>query len=301
MAVGQIDRTLVDIHVVDDDRRQSVGRPWITLAMDVATRCILGFHLSLEAPGGASVAACIAHACLPKEKWLRALDIKAEWPLWGLPERTQADNAREFRTDALSRGCDKWGIRIDWRPVGRPHYGGHIERLIGTLMGRIHLLPGTTQSNPQAARTAFAPESTIMDELHKVAVTRLGDRIRVGGMAELRATTSRSTRIVGARSNSSSDDLFPEGGDVARAEFWAGLRPMTPDGTPILGPTRVKNMWLATGHGTLGVDHGGWHRPAASRLDERARAGIDTEGLTLARYATAAQTRAADAMEMPVR
>jgi putative transposase len=149
LSVVQIDHTLVDIHVVDDVERKSIGRPWITVAIDVATRCVLGFHLSLESPSVASVAACLAHACLPKEAWLEESEIESQWPTWGLPRQLQADNAREFKTEALTRGCSEWGIEMTWRPIGRPHYGGHIERLIGTLMGRIHLLPGTSQSNPQ--------------------------------------------------------------------------------------------------------------------------------------------------------
>jgi len=188
LAIVQIDHTLVDIHVVDDDRRQSIGRPWITLAIDVATRCILGFHLTLEAPGTASVAACIAHACLPKEDWLRALGVNTEWPVWGLPQRIQADNAREFRTDALSRGCDEWGIKMSWRPIGRPHYGGHIERLIGTLMGRIHLLPGTTQSNPQA-RGAYKSEKAAqmtLAELERWIALEICGRYHLGVHRSLR-------------------------------------------------------------------------------------------------------------------
>lgn len=131
---------------------------------------------------------------------------------------------------------------------------------------------------------AKAPESTIMDETHKVAVTRLGDRIRVGGTAqlsgfnlELESERRRTLEFVVG-------DLFPRGGDVGRAEFWCGLRPMTPDGTPIVGPTRRSGLWLATGHGTLG-----WTMAAGTgRLLADWMAGrkpeIDTEGLTIARY-----------------
>jgi len=97
-----------------------------------------------------------------------------------------------------------------------------------------------------------APVSTVMDETFKVGITRLGDRIRVGGTAELagfshtlrgprRATLERSVR-----------DLFPGGGDPTAGTFWTGLRPMTPDGTPIVGPTRFANLFTNTGHGTLG-------------------------------------------------
>jgi D-amino-acid dehydrogenase len=97
-----------------------------------------------------------------------------------------------------------------------------------------------------------APESTVMDETFKVAITRLGDRIRVGGTAELSGfdlTLHQKRRDTLEHSVS---DLFPAGGDVSKASFWCGLRPMTPDGTPVVGPTPYRNLFLNTGHGTLG-------------------------------------------------
>lgn len=130
----------------------------------------------------------------------------------------------------------------------------------------------------------MAPESTIMDETHKVAVTRLGDRIRVGGTAQLsgydlRLDPSRRRTlefVVG--------DLFPKGGDVARAEFWTGLRPMTPDGTPILGGTRYPNLTLATGHGTLGWTMAAGTGKVIADLLGGLEPEIDMQGLTAARY-----------------
>ena len=98
----------------------------------------------------------------------------------------------------------------------------------------------------------YAPESTIMDETHKVAVTRLGDRIRVGGTAELAGYSNALREPRRATLNHVVNDLFPRGGDLSKATFWCGLRPMTPDGTPIIGTTPVQNLLLATGHGTLG-------------------------------------------------
>jgi D-amino-acid dehydrogenase len=97
-----------------------------------------------------------------------------------------------------------------------------------------------------------APVSTIMDETYKVAITRLGDRIRVGGTAEISGydlTLHESRR---ATLEHSVSDLFPDAGDASRATFWCGLRPMTPDGPPIIGPTRYPNLFVNTGHGTLG-------------------------------------------------
>ena len=129
-----------------------------------------------------------------------------------------------------------------------------------------------------------APESTVMDESHKVAVTRLGDRIRVGGTAEL---AGYSLRLHDARRHTLEHvvtDLFPRSGDVKRAEFWCGLRPMTPDGTPVVGATRLPNLYLATGHGTLGwTMAAGTGRVMADVISGRSPA-IDLDGLTVDRY-----------------
>lgn len=132
-----------------------------------------------------------------------------------------------------------------------------------------------------------APESTVMDESHKVAVTRLGDRIRVGGTAELAGYTLKLHEARRQTLEHVVTDLFPRGGDVGRAEFWCGLRPMTPDGTPLLGPTAIGNLYLATGHGTLGwTMAAGTARVIADVISGRAPQ-IDLAGLTLERYSTA--------------
>ena len=98
---------------------------------------------------------------------------------------------------------------------------------------------------------ARAPESTVMDESYKIAITRLGDRIRVGGMAEISGYNNRLDPARRRTLEHSVSDLFP-GGDLSQATFWSGLRPMTPDGTPVIGATRIKGLYLNTGHGTLG-------------------------------------------------
>ncbi len=136
-----------------------------------------------------------------------------------------------------------------------------------------------------------APESTVMDETHKVAVTRLGDRIRVGGTAELAGYTLKLHEARRKTLSHVVGDLFPGGGDPARAEFWCGLRPMTPDGTPVIGATPVTNLYLATGHGTLGwTMAAGTGRIMADLISGRS-AGIDLSGLTIARYGGAATPR----------
>ena len=130
----------------------------------------------------------------------------------------------------------------------------------------------------------YAPESTIMDETHKVAVTRLGDRIRVGGTAELAGYSLNLREARRGTLNHVVTDLFPRGGDVSKATFWCGLRPMTPDGTPIVGPTSVQNLLLATGHGTLGwTMAAGTGRVIADLVSGR-QPDIDVSGLSMARY-----------------
>jgi D-amino-acid dehydrogenase len=99
---------------------------------------------------------------------------------------------------------------------------------------------------------ARAPVSTLLDETYKVAITRLGDRIRVGGMAEISGFNNALHPRRRATLEHSVEGLFPGAGDVRAASFWSGLRPMTPDGTPIVGPTRIPNLFVNAGHGTLG-------------------------------------------------
>ncbi|MFT8644226.1 D-amino acid dehydrogenase [Gluconacetobacter sp.] len=131
---------------------------------------------------------------------------------------------------------------------------------------------------------ARAPVSTVMDETYKIGITRLGDRIRVGGTAELAgfSTTLRAPRR--ATLEHSLTDLFAGGGDVPAATFWTGLRPMTPDGTPIIGPTGIDNLYLNTGHGTLGWTMAcGSGRVLADILSGR-KPDIAHEDLALSRY-----------------
>lgn len=129
-----------------------------------------------------------------------------------------------------------------------------------------------------------APESTIMDESYKVAVTRLGDRIRVGGTAQLSGYDLHLDESRRDTLNFVVSDLFPKGGDLSRAEFWTGLRPMTPDGTPIIGDTPYDNLLLSTGHGTLGwTMAAGTGRVMADLISGKSPE-IDMEGLSVARF-----------------
>jgi len=132
---------------------------------------------------------------------------------------------------------------------------------------------------------AKAPESTVMDETYKVAVTRLGDRIRVGGTAELKGYNLTLREARRDTLDHVVTDLFPGGGDVSRATFWTGLRPMTPDGPPLIGPTRYSNLYLNTGHGTLGWTMAAGSGRVLADLISGRDPEVDLDGLTLARYA----------------
>ena len=131
---------------------------------------------------------------------------------------------------------------------------------------------------------AFAPQSTIMDETHKVAITRLGDRIRVAGTAEIAGYSNRLGPHATDTVRHVIGDLFPKGGDLDRAEGWTGLRPMTPDGTPVLGPSRFDNLFLNTGHGTLGWTMAAGSGRAVADVVLGRKPEIDFDGLTAARY-----------------
>lgn len=131
---------------------------------------------------------------------------------------------------------------------------------------------------------ARAPESTVMDETYKIAITRLGDRIRVGGMAEISGYTNDLGEARRRTLEHSVTDLFP-GGDVSKANFWSGLRPMTPDGTPVIGATKVRNLFLNTGHGTLGWTMSCGSAKVLADIVSGRKADIETKDLAVARYA----------------
>lgn len=133
--IVQIDHTKVDVTVVDPASRKPIGRPTLTLAIDVATRMATGFHLSLEPPCLTSVALCLTHAVMDKSGWLAARDIAAEWPARGIPRVIHVDNGAEFHALAFERACAEHGVDLTYRPPGTPRFGGHIERLIGTRVG----------------------------------------------------------------------------------------------------------------------------------------------------------------------
>jgi D-amino-acid dehydrogenase len=172
--------------------------------------------------------------------------------------------------------------------------GSYSPRLLAPLGIRLPVYPlkGYSLTVP-ITDPAMAPTSTILDETYKVAVTRLGQRIRVGGMAEVAGFDLSLSPRRRATLEKVINDLYPQGGDLTRATFWTGLRPATPDGTPVVGATRLDNLYLNTGHGTLGWTMAcGSGRYLADLMTGRPPQ-ISGEGLDISRYGTRAAGTAA--------
>jgi putative transposase len=136
LAVAQIDHTPMDLIVVDEEHRQPIQRPLLTVVIDVYSRMVLGFAIYLEKPSAFTTGLAIAHAVLPKEDWLAGVGVQAEWPCWGKMRTIHCDNAKEFRGTVIGRACQDHDIAVEHRPPREPRYGGHIERGFGTWLSR---------------------------------------------------------------------------------------------------------------------------------------------------------------------
>jgi D-amino-acid dehydrogenase len=181
--------------------------------------------------------------------------------------RVVADKG-EFTADAYVLACGSYSPLL-LRPLG-------IKLPVYPLKGYSLTLP--------VADPAAAPVGTLTDETYKAVITRMGDRLRAAGTAELAGYDLSLPRTRCETLAHAVRDLFPDAGDFSRAEYWAGLRPMTPDNPPVIGATPYKNLFLNTGHGTLGWTMScGSGRVLADLVSGR-RAGIDLDGLTLARF-----------------
>ncbi|MBL4874449.1 MAG: transposase family protein [Rhodobacteraceae bacterium] len=124
LEIVQVDHTLADIILVDSIDREAFRRPWVTFAIDVATRVVTGIYVTFDAPSTLSVALCLEHATMDKSHFTSGEPGYGAWPSRGLPHKIHVDNAKEFHSRAFSQACAEWGIELDFRPPGRPHYGG---------------------------------------------------------------------------------------------------------------------------------------------------------------------------------
>jgi putative transposase len=147
LAVVQIDHTPMDLIIVDDEYRKPIGRPNLTLGIDVNSKMVAGYYIGLDPVGALSTGLCLSHAILPKDNWLVSMDITTPWPVWGKMRVVHTDNAKEFRGTMMGKACQEHGIELEQRPKGCPQYGGHIERSFRTYMAKVHTIQGTTRSN----------------------------------------------------------------------------------------------------------------------------------------------------------
>ena len=143
----QVDHARLNVIVVDEVYRKPIGRPWITLIIDIFSRMIYGFYISLDSPSFFSLAQALLQGILPKDAYLKAHDITSTWEIQGLPKIVHCDNAGEFNAEDFLYFCTEYKIEINWRPVKKPRYGGHVERLARTVKTKLKSLPGTTFSN----------------------------------------------------------------------------------------------------------------------------------------------------------
>jgi len=206
--------------------------------------------------------------------------------------------ALEFSGDRIT------GVRINGKRETADQYvvalGSYSPQLVRPLKLPLPVYPlkGYSLSLP-VTNPDMAPVSTILDESYKIAVTRFNDRIRVGGMAEVAgfdlslSARRRSTLELVVR------DLYPHGGDLSAATFWTGLRPATPDGTPVIGSTPYRNLFLNTGHGTLGWTMACGSGKYLADVIAGKEPEISTEGLSVFRYLGRAATEEAAACARP--
>ncbi len=199
-----------------------------------------------------------------------------------------------FRFDqhitALQRDGDRiTGVHINGKLETADQYvlalGSYSPQLVAPLGMRLPVYPlkGYSLTLP-ITNGAMAPTSTILDESYKIAITRFEDRIRVGGMAEVAGFDLSLAQRRRATLEKVVNDLYPEGGDLSKASFWTGLRPATPDGTPVIGATPYRNLFLNTGHGTLGWTMAAGSGRYLADLMSGKSPQISSEGLDIFRY-----------------
>jgi D-amino-acid dehydrogenase len=195
--------------------------------------------------------------------------------------RIAAVTADAGRVTGVSAGTST--LKADAYVIALGSFSPILLRPLGMQLP-IYPIKGYSLTLP-VVRTSVAPLSTIMDETYKVAITRLGDRIRIGGTAEIAGYDLTLRQARRGPLERSITDLFPVGGDLRRASFWCGLRPMTPDGTPVLGRSGAySNLFLNTGHGTLGWTMAAGSGRVLADLVSGRQPEIEATDLSLARY-----------------
>jgi putative transposase len=247
----EIDHTPMDVIIVDAESRLSAGRPWLTLAIDVHSRMVLGYNLSFEAPSVVSVGLCLLNAVFDKSVLMAEKDLDLAWPTMGLPRQVLVDNGSEFHSKAFLRGCQDNAIEIKWRPPGAPRYGGHIERLIGTQMNAVHVLDGSTGSSV-ADKDGRKPEehaTMTMRELDRWVILEIAGKYH----HKLHASLQRPPLAVWREAAGEIPLRLP----IDRLKFWVAFLP------------EEKRQLRRTGIHLFGIRY--WAPALSQDLDRKAR------------------------------
>lgn len=200
----QMDHTPSDYCIVDEVYRKPIdGAQTLTVALDINTRCVLGFTLTLEAPSVRVAGACMAHAILPKERFLQEVGVDASWPCYGKPKVIYTDNASEFEAKAFLMACEMNGIEVRKRPKGAPNFAGHIESLFRNFLQKVHELEGARFANLQKRMEYDTTGRAVMTitEFRKwftIFITKYYHQKSHSGLAELPPIKAWERAILGS-------------------------------------------------------------------------------------------------------
>lgn len=162
LALVQVDHLEVPVVVVDEEFREPIGKAWITVLIDVFSRCVVGYYLTLESPGNLSLGLAMSHAILPKNETLKLLGQSFKWPISGFMWTIHADNAGEFHGNMLELAANEYVVDLMFRKVREPNYGAYIESYLGTLSEQLRRVPGSTREGPEALGETDPYEEAVM-------------------------------------------------------------------------------------------------------------------------------------------
>jgi len=178
LSVVQFDHTPLDIMIVDSEKGISVGRPYLTIGIDVYSRVVYGYFLSLQPPAYTSMAMCLLNGIQPKDKLMEKYNFDAEdWPIYGIPACIHVDNGKDFRSKYLADFCREYQINLEFRPIRTPQYGGHVERVFRTINTQLHEVSGTTYSSVHHKGDYESEKHACLtlDELEEFLVASFGE------------------------------------------------------------------------------------------------------------------------------
>ncbi len=193
---------------------------------------------------------------------------------------------------------DRGQFKADKYVIAMGSYSSKLLQSVG-IKSPVYPVKGYSITLP-ISNTDASPVSTIMDETHKVAITRLGDRIRVAGIAELNGFNLELNESRHKTLKHVISDLFPDAAKLNQDDFWTGLRPMTPDGTPLVGATEISNLFLNTGHGTLGWTMSFGSGRLLADIISGKQTDIDCNELSINRYRKKSKSIAINETPLPV-